>query len=98
MLRYGVRLFWFGLQFSYTGLRPFYPGIHFGYHPFMNTWRLHIEMIEAETFRTFIRIYFLFKIERLSANIKLALHKAFVRCIITYAWPAWEFAADNLLL
>jgi hypothetical protein len=35
------------------------------------TWRLHIQMIEAKVFRTFIRIYSLFKSERLSANIKL---------------------------
>jgi hypothetical protein len=34
-------------------------------------WRLHIEMIEAKVFRTFIRIYSLFKSERLSTNIKL---------------------------
>jgi hypothetical protein len=27
------------------------------------TWRLHIEMIEAKAFRTFIRIYSLFKSE-----------------------------------
>jgi hypothetical protein len=37
-------------------------------------WRLHIQMIEAKAFRTFIRIYSLFKSERLSANIKLTLH------------------------
>jgi hypothetical protein len=37
-------------------------------------WRLHIEMIEAKAFRTFIRIYSLFKSERLSSNIKLTLH------------------------
>jgi hypothetical protein len=41
--------------------------------PFVNTWRCHIEMIEAKAFRTFIRIYSLFKCERLSANIRLAL-------------------------
>jgi hypothetical protein len=35
------------------------------------TWRLHIEMIEAKAFRTFIRMYSLFKSERLSTNIKL---------------------------
>jgi hypothetical protein len=35
------------------------------------TWRLHIEMIEVKAFRTFIRIYSLFKSERLSGNIKL---------------------------
>jgi hypothetical protein len=28
------------------------------------TWRLHIEMIEAKAFRTFIRAYYLFKSER----------------------------------
>jgi hypothetical protein len=33
------------------------------------SWRLHIEIIEAKAFRTFIRIYSLFKSERLSANI-----------------------------
>jgi hypothetical protein len=43
------------------------------------TWRLHSEMIEAKAFRTFIRIYSLFKSERLSTNIKLTLHKAIIR-------------------
>jgi hypothetical protein len=62
------------------------------------TWRLHIEMIEAKAFRTFIRIYSLFKSERLSANIKLTLHKALIRSVIIYAWPAWEFAAESHLL
>jgi hypothetical protein len=33
------------------------------------TWRLHKEIIEAKAFRTFIRIYSLFKSKRLSANI-----------------------------
>jgi hypothetical protein len=33
------------------------------------TWRLHIEMMEAKAFRTFIRVYSLFKSDRLSANI-----------------------------
>jgi hypothetical protein len=28
------------------------------------TWRLHTEMIEAKAFRTFIRVYSLFKSER----------------------------------
>jgi hypothetical protein len=41
------------------------------------TWRLHIEMTEA--FRTFIRIYSLFKNGGLSANIKMTLHKALIR-------------------
>jgi hypothetical protein len=48
------------------------------------TWRLHIQMIEAKAFRTFIRIYSLFRSERLSANIKLTLHKALIRQNVTY--------------
>jgi hypothetical protein len=56
-------------------------------------------MIEAaKAFRTFIRIYSLFKSERLSANIKVTLHKALIRSVLTYACPAWEFAADSHLL
>jgi hypothetical protein len=43
------------------------------------TWRLHIEMIETKDFRTFIRIYFLFKSERISTYFKLTLHKALIR-------------------
>jgi hypothetical protein len=62
------------------------------------TWRLHIEMIEAKALRTFIRLYSLFKSERLSANIKLTLHKALTRSVMTYASPAWEFAADTHLM
>jgi hypothetical protein len=64
---------------------------------------VHIEMIEAKAFRTFIRIYSLLKSERLSANIKLSLHKALIkldeiRSVMTYACPAWELAADTYLL
>jgi hypothetical protein len=55
-------------------------------------------VIEAKAFKTFIRIYSLFKNERLSANIKTTLHKALIRSVITYACPAWEFAADTHLL
>jgi hypothetical protein len=62
------------------------------------TWRLHIEMIEAKAFRTFSRIYSLFKSERLSANIKLTLHKELIRSVTTYACPAWELAAGTYLL
>jgi hypothetical protein len=60
--------------------------------------RLHTEMIQAKAFRIFIRIYSLFKSERLSANIKLTLHKAQIRSIITYVCPAWKLAADTYLL
>jgi hypothetical protein len=62
------------------------------------TWRLHIDMIEAKAFRTFIRIYSLFKNESSSANIKLTLHRALIRSIMTYACPAWLLAADTYLL
>jgi hypothetical protein len=55
-------------------------------------------MIAAKAFRTIIRIYFLFNSERLSANIKLTLHKTPIRSVITYAFPAWELAADTYLL
>jgi hypothetical protein len=55
-------------------------------------------MIEAKAFRTFITLYSLFKSERLSANIKLTLHKALIRSVMTYASPAWEFAADTHLM
>jgi hypothetical protein len=47
------------------------------------TWRLHIEKIEAKAFRTFIRIYSLFRSDRLSANIKLTLHKALISSVMT---------------
>jgi hypothetical protein len=47
------------------------------------TWRLHIEMTDAKAFRTFIRIYSLLKSECLSANIKLNLHKALIRSVMT---------------
>jgi hypothetical protein len=62
------------------------------------TWRLHIEMIEAKAFRTFVRIYSLFKIERLSANMEWTLHKALIRSVMTYACPVWEFEAESHLL
>jgi hypothetical protein len=38
--------------------------------------------------------YSLFKSKLLSTNIKLTLHKALIRSVMTYACPAWEFAAD----
>jgi hypothetical protein len=59
------------------------------------TWRLHIGTIEAKAFRTFIRTHPLFRSERLSANIKLTLHKALIRSAVTYVCPALEFAAET---
>jgi hypothetical protein len=53
---------------------------------------------EAKTFRTFSRVYCLFRSEWLSANIKLTLYKKMIRSVMTYACPTWEFAADTHLL
>jgi hypothetical protein len=55
------------------------------------TWRLHTDMIEVEAFGTFIRIFSLLNSERLGANIKLTLHKALIRPVMTYACAAWKF-------
>jgi hypothetical protein len=57
-----------------------------------------MEKTEAKAFRTFIRLYSLFKCEWLIANIKLTLHKALIRSVMTYTCPAWEFAAETYLL
>jgi hypothetical protein len=38
------------------------------------------------------------KSERLSANIKLTLHKALISSVMTYACPTWELAANTYLL
>jgi hypothetical protein len=62
------------------------------------TRRLHLEMIKAKISRSFIRIFSLFKSERLITNIKMTLHKALIRNIMTYACPAWEIAPDHHLL
>jgi hypothetical protein len=62
------------------------------------TWRAHIEMIEAKTFRTFIRVYSLFSIERFIVNSKLTLHKDFIISVMTYACPTCEFVADTHLM
>jgi hypothetical protein len=52
-------------------------------------------MIETKAFRAFITTYSLFKNKRLSINIKLTLHKALIRSVMTYACPAWEFVANT---
>jgi hypothetical protein len=51
-----------------------------------------------EAFRTFIRIYSPSKNKRLGANIKLTLHKAIIRSVMSYACPAWQFVARTHLL
>jgi hypothetical protein len=57
-----------------------------------------MEKATAKAFRTFIRLYSVFKSERLNTNIQLTLLKALVRSVITYACPVWEFAAEIHLL
>jgi hypothetical protein len=58
-------------------------------------WRLHIKMIEAKAFQTFIREYSLLKSEQLNASIKLTLLNALIRSVMTCAFPTWEFAAPS---
>jgi hypothetical protein len=52
---------------------PLHPYVkHFGVNfDKQITWRLQIEMTESKAFRTFIKIYFLFKSERLSDIVAL---------------------------
>jgi hypothetical protein len=52
-------------------------------------------MIKTKAFGTFIRVYALFKSERLSTNIKLTLHKALIRSVMTMACLVWEIAAPG---
>jgi hypothetical protein len=61
------------------------------------TLRLHKDMIEGKTFRTFGRIYSILKSEHLNADIKLTVPMALIRSVRTYACPAWELAADTSL-
>jgi hypothetical protein len=59
---------------------------------------MHIEMIEVKAFRTFIKIYSLFKTERLSVNIKVILIKALITSAVTYACQACVYEMDTCLL
>jgi hypothetical protein len=56
---------------------------------------LHIEKTSTKALGTYIRTYSIFKSKHLSANIKVILHRALIRSIMTYACPTWEFAADT---
>jgi len=51
-----------------------------------------------EELSTCIRAYLLFESRRLSITIKLTLHNALIRSILTYACPAYEFAANTYSL
>jgi hypothetical protein len=70
-----------------------YLGVIFGN---IVTWRLHIEIVEAKAFRTFIRIYSPFKSERLSANIKLTLHKALFRSMLVPPRSLWQQSSTKI--
>jgi hypothetical protein len=62
------------------------------------TWRLSIEVTEAKVLRIFIGVCAVFKIERLSADIKATFNKALIRRVMTYDCPVMEYAADTHLL
>jgi hypothetical protein len=51
--------------------------------------------ITTKAFRTFLRLYPLFKSERISTNINLTLHKDLIGSVMTYASPTWEFEPDT---
>jgi hypothetical protein len=57
-----------------------YPGVIFVERI---TWRMHVEMIPAKGFRSFIRAYPLFENRQLNTNIKLTLRKAFIMQVMT---------------
>jgi len=59
------------------------------------TQRILIGTITAKAFRIFFCFYPIFKSRRLSADLKLTLHKVFVR--LKWLTPAWEMAADTYL-
>jgi len=46
----------------------------------------------------FLSIYPILKSERLNIGVTVIIYKALVRSMLTYACPAWEFAADSYLL
>jgi hypothetical protein len=62
------------------------------------TRRHHIERTVAKALRTYVKTYSLFKSGHLSTNIKLALYKAVIMSVMTYACPTWEYAVDAYLL
>jgi hypothetical protein len=68
-----------------------YLGVIFEKRIYMET---PYKIIEVKAFRTFIRLYFVFRSERLSANIKITFHKSLISVVMPYACPAWELAAD----
>jgi hypothetical protein len=64
----------------------------------MTTSRHHIERTAADDLGTYVRTYSLLRSKCLITNIKLALYKALIRSVMTYAYPTWEYVADVRLL
>jgi hypothetical protein len=62
------------------------------------TWKLHTETVATKALCIFLSIYPILKSERLSVGAKLIIYKELIRSMLTYACPAWEFAADGYLL
>jgi hypothetical protein len=62
------------------------------------TWRCPTDSIATTAHRTFVRLYFLLKSERLSAKPKLTLYKDMITSKMIYTCPAWEFSWDSHLL
>jgi hypothetical protein len=54
-----------------------------------------METTHRNGYRTFITLYSLFKSDRLNTNSNATLHKSVIRSLMTYACPAWEFAAES---
>jgi hypothetical protein len=59
------------------------------------TWKIYTETIGTKALRIFLSIYPNLKGECLSVGAKLIIYKALIRSMLTYACPAWEFAADS---
>jgi hypothetical protein len=62
------------------------------------TWRLYIETGTTKAYRTFIKLYSVFKSECLSTCFKLTLSKAVIKSVMTCAFPTWEFTAGTHLM
>jgi hypothetical protein len=60
--------------------------------------KLHTETIATKALLIFFSIYPILKSERLSVGAKLITYKELIRSMLTYACPAWKFAAESCLL
>ena len=58
----------------------------------------HIDTINVKVFRNYVRIFFPFGIEILSAKINLTFHKALIERLIIYVRLALEISVDSCFL